>query len=308
VQEQVFHGSNAGIERFRVEITYDDEFPVTFISPIGDLEDIENGFSDAVPIVREFMLSKCGKSDGVRFVCMGPSPFHAEFYLKMSEGEEKIEIKRSLGYDDIVYTTHYGMDEDLHEFKLRVSQVLSYFYFAIYSRNAARNLEFNINVTIRDVLGRLTERNPLASAWNSIYHSNRRDIALVYSDLFDLEDALNGIKSSIEDDKRRLDEDDTSSPLWYYVQRELNDFPHNARENIAHLLRLSEVFETSRANNWTIVAAALVSAVITCLATLGAVVLTHPACANASGNQSNNLAGATDLPASRATGNALFKH
>ena len=69
-------------ERFRVFIRNPYFFPITFVEAIEPTGDCQP--SDGVVVVREFLKNHFeeSKPDGIGFDCLGPSPFHADFFLQ----------------------------------------------------------------------------------------------------------------------------------------------------------------------------------------------------------------------------------
>jgi len=80
-------------ERFRVYIRNPYFFPIAFVEAIEPSGDCQP--SDAVVVVREFLQKHFDQleQDGVGFDVLGPSPFHADFFLQAGTGSEK-------GYDN----------------------------------------------------------------------------------------------------------------------------------------------------------------------------------------------------------------
>jgi hypothetical protein len=98
---------NTGTEKFSVTIRYDNYFPVAFVEPGGAAEDCIP--SDGVTIVREFLKKELnGKSDIIKFSCMGPSPYHADFKISAqndSSEERKVDLQytKNRGYDEYLF-------------------------------------------------------------------------------------------------------------------------------------------------------------------------------------------------------------
>jgi len=87
VQQNYGFERSLGVDRFRVLVTYQYHSPLTLV--YFDAPDNE-GFDDldpstAVVIVRRFLEEKFLNHQTVRFNSLGPSPFHADFFLRASD-------------------------------------------------------------------------------------------------------------------------------------------------------------------------------------------------------------------------------
>jgi len=126
-----------GSERFKVYLHDSYFFPVSFIeviSPSGDTCDP----SDAVVLVREFLKKQFEKTDSelLRFEFLGPSPFHADFYLQAStsreDGTDKFDSEgfraariSSMGYDVYNFTYDSSRYENLKDAASRLFFLLA---------------------------------------------------------------------------------------------------------------------------------------------------------------------------------------
>jgi len=88
-----------GTEKFRISIWYPFYMPVTFVESIEP--DKVNNPSEAVIIIREFLDKHINEPDSgyIRFESLGPSPFHADFFLKE-------EVQRSENYTYRGFSCH----------------------------------------------------------------------------------------------------------------------------------------------------------------------------------------------------------
>lgn len=103
VQRDVFPLGEARIdcEHFSLLVDYTGDFPVSILRPSRKIAgDKSSGFSDFVPIVRDYLASRWPPEAKVKFACLGPSPFHAEFYYRVGTANE-ITVERQRGYDRI---------------------------------------------------------------------------------------------------------------------------------------------------------------------------------------------------------------
>ncbi|MER6191983.1 hypothetical protein [Streptomyces cyaneofuscatus] len=86
------------VQDFIVFIDLDSRYPCTFVIP-QDPEGERLRPSGAMIIIREFLkeeLGKLGDKATVRLTTMGPSPFHADFYVSEGEGGDPVEPNFSL--------------------------------------------------------------------------------------------------------------------------------------------------------------------------------------------------------------------
>lgn len=274
VQRQSFDDTFIqGCENFRVYISYDYDFPVTVIAPVGDYDISEDGFSSSVPIVREFLFEKLGTKEGVRFSYMGPSPFHAEFFLKISPEDHGMTINKRRGYDDVFFISPSDEPDSLAQFLQDSLRVISVYYYTVYTRNSLKKIENDTIELVRSVLSRLTEKKTLIKRITSINHSNKRDLAIIYSNIFEIEQSASAMKDDVVYSRSKMPEAAQKSPLWEFCNGEMKNLPNEIRRDLIDLIRLSEVFETSGANSRAVLIAALSSALLTCVATLAVALL-----------------------------------
>lgn len=262
VQEEVFPLTKNSIvcEKFKVLVDYNGDFPMTLIKPGEPLKgDKTLGFSHFVPIVRNYLASRWPVAASLKFACMGPSPFHAEFYFRKGS-ENELKIEKTKGYDLILYD-----GENISSFYKQIRAVLPNYYLFIYARNRLMEINYDVAEVIREVLERLTERNIFKQFKNYILHSNRRDIADIYSLDFEAQEIAFSIIENIDSSKRN-DGAHSDSLLWDYVDQEIREQSSSKKDGMAQLLRLAEIFEMGGANNTSIVFAALSSALLTALA------------------------------------------
>lgn len=88
-------------EKFKVDILYSGSFPVAFVTP--DKADVLSP-SAAIIAVREHFFENPKEATNIAFQCLGPSPFHADFFIELSEEKPEdfsLEIDERLGYDDV---------------------------------------------------------------------------------------------------------------------------------------------------------------------------------------------------------------
>lgn len=133
-------------ENFKVKIIQSYYLPVAIIETINPTE--KNYPSSAVQIVREFIRRELTetKSDYIRFECLGPSPFHCDFFVdpqKPEEGEywlfrPKEELRKGYGNLTIYYNSDEIKDarEALEHLSSSIQDEFGFFYKCIQTRNA----------------------------------------------------------------------------------------------------------------------------------------------------------------------------
>jgi hypothetical protein len=152
-------------ENFHIHIKDLYYFFVTIIYPLGDIDNNEP--SDAVPLVREFLEKEFSRINEkkVRFECLGPSPFHANFFVAPAVDENIIKLgkdgffcenenlpgynKITIFYDSLNITT----DTELRD---RIWQVLSdelaIYYFTTLIRNTHVDKWSKLEQMIQDLI------------------------------------------------------------------------------------------------------------------------------------------------------------
>ncbi len=270
VQEEVYpYGYGAlHCEKFKVLVDFGGDFPIALIKP-GEVisGDLSEGFSNFVPVIRNYLASRWPKDASVKFACLGPSPFHAEFYFQISEKED-LKIEKRRGYDSILY-----QGPNLTGFYRQIRAVLPNFYLQIYTRNRLMEIEYSVSYGIRSVIDRLTERNLFVKIKNYFLLSNKKDIADIYSLRFEAADIRRIVTERIEYNKRG-DDSFTDSALWDYVAEKSSETQEESGQDLNQLLRLAEIFEMGGATNSSTVFAAISSAILTALAAILIAVMT----------------------------------
>lgn len=128
-------------ENFRLHIEYSFHGPVAYVEPLNATGIFRP--STAVQVVREYLKRELNTNASVIvFECLGPSPFHADFYLESvpSELEEScgfpfsVEHIRTRGYAEVVFTYAESFfpnrDTAIHVLFSELSDELGLFYEA----------------------------------------------------------------------------------------------------------------------------------------------------------------------------------
>lgn len=149
-------------EIFKVKIIQSYYLPVAIIETINPTK--ENDPSSAVQIVREFIRRELtdDKSDYIRFECLGPSPFHCDFFIEPQKPDEdddwlfSPEEELQKGYDNL--TIYYNSDkikdanEALEYLSSSIQDEFGFFYKCIQSKKAKmhnwQNIQENLNTLL----------------------------------------------------------------------------------------------------------------------------------------------------------------
>jgi len=129
-EEYEFLGRSLYTEKFVVEIDYSEDFPIVYIW----LSDTEKNPSLAVSILWKHIKHSNKDAKYIRFQLLGPSPFHADFFVVETCDEKfDVSVKRRMGYDDVTISAPTGtsIDEIRMAIKFRLSKEFSLFYQAV---------------------------------------------------------------------------------------------------------------------------------------------------------------------------------
>lgn len=121
IQRQILPFSEICTEQFEISINYNYHMPVTFIVPVNPIGECSP--ADAVIVVREFLEQQFIniKSDYIKFEYLGPSPFHAQCYIKpgedigldeLSPGFISKDVTTEAGYDELIFYYNTGIFEN----------------------------------------------------------------------------------------------------------------------------------------------------------------------------------------------------
>ena len=122
-----------GTERFRIRTEYFYHGPVTVVECLDVEEPRPARPSDAVLVLRRYLMRKLAESDSdLRMEFMGPSPFHANFFVRVDEAEDsvgQVERKAQLGYDVVeVRLPPDDFGDAIEWFLHHAGNQLSFFY------------------------------------------------------------------------------------------------------------------------------------------------------------------------------------
>ena len=162
-------------EDFKVTIHYGSRSPIAYVEPLFPSNDISP--SNAVITVREFLETNLN-SDYIRFECIGPSPFHADFYIKESQHAPDNgfthALKKKYGYDTIIFNYNpelYAKDKITNLIYTNIRIELDLYYF-ILQEHSYRIGEWETLTDIMDNLIDLEQLNTFNYLKNAFKRSN----------------------------------------------------------------------------------------------------------------------------------------
>ncbi|WP_238653551.1 hypothetical protein [Paenibacillus piscarius] len=257
IQEEVSKkfSSLSGTEKFKIDIRYGRNFPVTFIEPQNS--EIEFNPSSSVIIVREYLKKELkNRSELIKFSCMGPSPFHSNFFVSLEQTEEEWEInytnEESRGYSKEFFYGNQLVYSSIEEAKEAVYSILTeelgFFYFL----NQVDNRRFwNWNYIENQVDSLINlQRSNFKNYFRKITKTSSL-LNFLYITIADFEKDELLFKQII---KKRMDDTFTNRNVYFYKdliekqQKETLDLPTQ------QFVQLINLFETRRLNLNEIVA------------------------------------------------------
>jgi hypothetical protein len=152
--------SDTNSEKFRISIQHHWHGPLTFVESIAATSDSRP--SNAVQIVRNYLEKETDKINTyLNFDFLGPSPFHADFFLHIHENESEnvefvVNVNREPGYDEIFIkanSLNYSSEElALEKSYEALSQELAFFYKVQQKRSGQIDRWHNIQGSLHAIL------------------------------------------------------------------------------------------------------------------------------------------------------------
>lgn len=171
-------------ERFRIFIRNPYFFPITFVEAIEPTGDCRP--SDSVIVVREYLKNHFeeSKPDGIGFDCLGPSPFHVDFFLQsgIASGEEydnngfHCEPVYHRGYDRMDFFFAPNLYEDVYEAKdnlfRELEEEIGVFYKLIHLNLMRMRQWENLQNLVNALVSVYRTKGPRA-LWNRVFRVHR---------------------------------------------------------------------------------------------------------------------------------------
>ena len=116
-------------EKFKIYILHDYYSPVAFVELLDANE--PSAPSSAMVVVREYLERECLRSShDLVFSCLGPTPFHANFYIEAGTAQNidntfEIQELTSRGYSDITFLYHPSFFDTVQDAFKRLAFELS---------------------------------------------------------------------------------------------------------------------------------------------------------------------------------------
>jgi hypothetical protein len=248
-------------ERLDVALHYADNMPVAIIE--GHEEYLSRP-STAVLLVRQYLEQYAPAGTGVRFRFMGPSPFHADFYVKFGgpEGTFEVNIEELQGYDDVDYVA--GSDFDAAEVigyaHESTAKELGVYYKLMQSRNRLMREWHELSQSIDE----LVEQAHRRSGWLAFKYGpwwrarlDRASLELVRFKLRADEVVTDAVSALDELAKKK-----TLDDLRKYSDAETARLRQYAVQDFSEMLALLERRSHAATANVTVMVAALLGGII----------------------------------------------
>lgn len=150
IQEEI--GIVCPTENFHIFINHNYHFPVTYI--LTSERDGESYASDSIVLVRKYLEQKFANKE-LLCGCIGPSPFHAEFFLKpsMNSPQRLTNITAAPGYRQYEFECEFDGDVAFIQFIERFGDTLSLFYDLQNDRSFGLDRELDVSNATDELLG-----------------------------------------------------------------------------------------------------------------------------------------------------------
>ncbi len=137
VQEELWreyrrHPFQKGVQKYRVSLVYENYLPVVFV--FG-----ENGTprdpSYLIILIREYLKRFAPSESEIEFQVLGPSPFHADFFVSSSLDHDH-HIQKREGYDDLYFNLAgtEKFETDIARLKINIANELGLYYYLVRAR------------------------------------------------------------------------------------------------------------------------------------------------------------------------------
>ena len=259
-------------ERFIVRTKYTYFFPITIIKAITDDLDYEG--SESVIICREFLREcfKNNQSSKVIFECLGPSPFHADFILELSEEIKEYEFQRiaAHGYDRLIFQYNKNLFENIDTAFERLFEdldpQLGVFYKTVHISNFRDDHWMSFYRELQSTLESQSKKSAKAYLKNT-FKSERilNDLMLQVSEIeiYDLD-----IRYQLEKCIKDIYLGDKPPELLDYIKNELLNLTKLPFEQVKESLRILESRRSKRINSYLMIFTAIIGGAVGALLTM----------------------------------------
>lgn len=221
-------------ERFRISINSTYYFPVVIVQLVNPLG--ENVYpSSAVILVREFLRKELSKIKSfIDFQVLGPSPFHANFFIKEDDQIEEpftISIVETKAYDQItiLYKGYSVIEEAFEEILFETLDEFGFFYELKHS-DVVSSKKWRV---IENNLDELVEIKKEGKQFKNLFSTNKiLNELFVNIGYFEKDQIL--YNSYIQKSKRNI------THFVMYIDREINEQVNYPTNQVTELIKLYE--------------------------------------------------------------------
>lgn len=231
-------------ERFRILMRNCYHSPVAFITPL-DAQTDDCRPSDAVVLMRRYLEREIQKQDGkLKLESTGPSPFHADFFLRLESGINlaafDISLERKHGYDKVIFVGKKDQFQDDNAALEKLIDELEYelelYYLIIRSGNSCHFAWERIDSHVSDLM-RSGHKKGMYAQFRRAYTQGHR--------LSDLVDHICEFRSLLISDRQMIKEAyrNTYASDGYlkpYIDDVFNNPPQFPVNEISELVRFRE--------------------------------------------------------------------
>jgi hypothetical protein len=273
-KELVGPHAETGTETFRVHQAYGFESPVTYIRP-GSPKN-EHDPSTSVAVVREYLRRELEvPRNGISFQFLGPSPFHADFYLKdgghgLSEDCPFVgSVEETDGYDMVLVLydskVHSSIDDAMEDLFFELTGQLSLAY-AAYAANARAVFRWDsLSAELDSLVGR-TPSPRLARMKRALVRG--RALSRLHQSLAEFEAGDVEDTHYLQRSQRQLYRSERTLSLQSLVTAAVEDRWHFPIQQVEKLIGHIESRHSRQVDILVVILAAILGGVIGSLATL----------------------------------------
>ncbi|MCW1990685.1 hypothetical protein ACVJGC_008276 [Bradyrhizobium diazoefficiens] len=257
-------GRDKGIETFHVKIAFERGLPAAFVYYDVTTSEADCGSyspSTSVIIVREYLTEKLKDHQEIEFQFLGPSPFHADWFVETSNTDAATERDLSasrLGYRTLLFQFPVKEDELIDAFIEKYKRMIGAFYDLIRLRNRDLICEINIENNTRDLIARSR------SSGRNIFRrwfGNGSVIDDVHQSILD--QSLNTIAIGRFVASHMRDEIiHESSVLYHFFEENLKDETSPSTDDVKDILRMLEDRRQAYIRNTTTVVSGLIGGIL----------------------------------------------
>lgn len=259
------------VEHFTVDVRFEYHAPVVFIDT-GDMpcedesEILEIDPSTAVVFIRNYLQDKLQSIGEIRMHALGPSPFHADFFLSANCPDYDLEeinlAENSPGYATVLYRDSQGAYPAYNAFKDKFSDTISIFYYTMNLRFSAISHQVEAANCLAEIIATKEKLN-----WWNWYQRHLREqqrgnaIDSTLGHLISDRQVSIKLKNFIgESERKNLAFRNTI--YWKSIQTELSIWPQLPHEEAREIIKIFEERRQKYFGNVSTVAGAIIGGII----------------------------------------------